>query len=211
MGLEARLSKFYIFGLQRSGTTFVENLITLNFNARVCNREGSWKHSLSIPNKLHDDLSIVVFKNPYTWLESIVFRDPADLLVTAKSYKLTEHSNDSYVIGHDRVDLVQLSKLYNDYVSKWSETSFIKVRYEDLLEKDKLDEFLSSVPFDKRHDGDWIIPEPGSLFMSEGFSSNMYTYYIEKKPKYFTEDDLRVINTNIDHQVLHRIGYSISS
>jgi hypothetical protein len=111
-------------------------------------------------------------------------------------------------MGHDNVNLVQLCRLYNDYVTAWSATNFVKVNYECLLEDGPLDKFLGSLRFDRKSEGDWKIPEPGSLFMSEAFSRNNYGYYLNQKPLRFNESEMEIINKNIDFNVLSRIGYS---
>lgn len=198
------MSKFFIFGLQRSGTTFLEKIITNNFDVAVANKEGSWKHSLDVPETIGLYQSYCVFKNPYTWLESIIFRDPADLLVTAsKRYRLT---NEGYVIGHDSVNLIELCRLYNNYVSTWAESGACIVRYEDLLVNDTLTSLLSKIPF-TRKTSETIVPPPGSLFMSEGFQMSRYSYYLGQKPEKFSSDELALINANIETKNLKKIGY----
>lgn len=199
------MERFYIFGLQRSGTTFLENLITLNFDVSVANTEGSWKHTLKVPEKLEKHKSFCIFKHPYTWLESIIFRDPADLLVTAQQYDLT---NSGYMIGHDSVNLHELCRLYNDYISEWLKAPAELVRYEDLLDEQKLQQFLSSLPFNRKTSV-WQIPEPGSLFMSEGFSKSSYSYYLEGLPKRFNQTELSIINNIINKNELRKLGYKI--
>lgn len=76
---------FYIFGLQRSGTTYVEKCLTTNFDMQVVNGPGSWKHRWPIPTEFpnhQESIKFVVTKNPYTWVESIIYRGSADLLET---------------------------------------------------------------------------------------------------------------------------------
>ena len=199
------MEKFYIFGLQRSGTTFLENLITLNFDVSVANSEGTWKHLLKVPEKLENHKVFCIFKNPYTWLESIIFRDPADILVTAKEYDLT---NSGYIIGHDSVNLYELCRLYNNYVLNWSNSQAELVRYEDLLDEQKLQQFLNSLPF-CRKTSTYQIPEPGSLFMSEGFSKTSYSYYLDGLPKRFNETELSIINNIINKDELKKLGYKL--
>lgn len=199
------MGKFYIFGLQRSGTTFLENLITLNFHATVANKEGSWKHSLKKPSDLEDHKLLCVFKNPYTWLESIMFRDPADLLVTATDYNLTDNSG--YTMGHDSVNLENLCRLYVDYCAEWSETKDL-IKYEDLLVQEKLDNFLSGLDFERKT-SEWLIPEPGSLFMSEGFSRESYGYYLNGKPKRFNKTEIDLINKIVTNPSVKNLGYDL--
>lgn len=189
--------KFCIFGLQRSGTSFFESLLKLNFKCDVANAN-NWKHELK---RVHVDHKIYnTYKNPYTWIESVIFRDPADLLVTSP------HLIDAgYNIGHDKVNLIALSKLYNDYVLSWYDKSTF-VRYEDLLDETKRNFFLESVPFE-RISNDWLIPEAGSLFMSEGFNNNIIPYYLDEKPTKLSEYEINIINDNISIDIFNALGY----
>jgi hypothetical protein len=201
------MDKFYIFGLQRSGTTFLEHIVSLNFNMRVANTENSWKHSIVVPENLEDYCKFWIVKNPYTWLESIVFRDPADLLVTATSFNLQDRSNSAYIVGHDQVNLKNLCLLYNIYIKNWSNTDVIKVRYEDLLNKETLDKFFKKNNFINEYKH-WKIPVAGSLFMSEGFSKDSYSYYLSQRPQLFNKTDIDVINTYVNFDLLHQFDYT---
>lgn len=185
--------KFCIFGLQRSGTTFLEFLIKQNFKCEVANGV-NWKHSLTKVNV--DGQVFNIYKNPYTWIESVVYRDSADLLVT--SPHLLEE-------GSDKINLANLAGLYNDYVLSWyDKTTF--VRYEDLIDVVSRDNFLNTIPFE-RITNSVVIPEPGSLFMSEGFENNKIPYYLHGKPERLTLDELSIINDKISVDVFNCLGY----
>lgn len=190
--------KFCIFGLQRSGTTFLEFLIKQNFKCEVANG-ANWKHSLTKVNA--DGLVFNIYKNPYTWIESIVFRDPADLLVNSPHLL-----DEGYNIGHDQVNLENLSKLYNDYVLSWYDIKTF-VRYEDIINPVERNKFLTSLPFE-RITNEWVVPKPGSLFMSEGFSDTSLEYYFSEKPSRLQKNELSIINDNITVDVFNILGYT---
>jgi hypothetical protein len=189
--------KFCIFGLQRSGTTFLEYLLTNNFDCEIANNE-NWKHSLTRIETNHVVFNI--YKNPYTWIESIVFRDPADILITSSSLL-----SDGYNIGHDNVNLVNLSKLYNDYALEWFDQN-THVSYESLIDQDRLENVVRLLPF-VRKTTELVIPKPGSLFMSEGFSDDNISYYLNGSPRLLTDEDIDVINENISNNVFDMLGY----
>lgn len=189
--------KFCIFGLQRSGTTVVEKTPTNNFICEVANGK-NWKHSLSKVST--GFITFNVYKNPYTWIESIVFRDPADILVV-HSHLL----DPGYNIGHDNVNLPNLAKMYNDYALSWFDEQTM-VRYENLINPATLTEFLNKVPFERKTKT-VTLPEPGSLFMPEGFSNDIIPYYLEEKPTQLTQEHIRVINENISDEVFSKLGY----
>jgi hypothetical protein len=189
--------KFSIFGLQRSGTTFLEFLLKDNFHCELSN-DANWKHSLT---KIQTDhITFNIYKNPYTWIESIVFRDPADILVVHPHLLET-----GYNIGHDKVNLANLAKLYNDYTLEWIDEQTL-VKYESLIDPNMLVEFVNKVPFGRKKR--WVgLPKPGSLFMSEGFSDDTIPYYLEGKPTKLSGTDIDIINDNIDQSVFDKLGY----
>jgi hypothetical protein len=188
---------FSIFGLQRSGTTFLEFLIKKNFEAELKN-EADWKHSLSKIEKDHTIFNI--YKNPYLWVESVVFREPADLLVVYPH--LLE---DGYVVGCDKINLANLAKLYNDYTLNWYNPDTL-VKYEDLINDKTLNDFFKRVPF--RRTTTYVQKvEPGSLFMSEGFTNDRIPYYLKQVPTILSDEHIHIINQNISNEVFDMLGY----
>jgi len=200
--------KYYIFGLQRSGTTFLEHLLLDNFECSIANFEGLWKHSLVKPLSRENIPTFNIYKNPYTWVESIVFRDPADPLVT--SPQLLEEGE--YNIGHDKINLVNLCKLYDEYVTSWYPTG-IFVKYESLINTDHrnylLESFYHTLKLQRKRDS-WSVPEPGSLFMSEGFKTDSIPYYLEQRPLQLSEKEIQIINQNISDRTFYLLKYNKS-
>jgi hypothetical protein len=202
---------YYIFGLQRSGTTFFERMLTNTFNAKWLNGAGTWKHELLVPDVIKENrhTTLVNFKNPYTWLESIIFRGNADLLMTATEYGLQADTGPGSVIGHDSINLANTAKLYAIYAERWLAVSAMScvhiVRYEDLLTqpgRDALAHILLG-----RGLIDWQLPEPGSLFMSEDFTSDRIDYYLHNLPTKFNAEQIKIINENIPDEIFTRLGY----
>jgi hypothetical protein len=202
---------YYIFGLQRSGTTFFERMLTNTFNARWLNGAGTWKHELLVPDVVRENNNIVLvnFKNPYTWLESIIFRGNADLLMTATEYGLQDDTGPDSVIGHDSINLANTAKLYAAYAERWLAASAAScvhiVRYEDLLTQQGRDLLAHSIL--GRGLIDWQLPEPGSLFMSEDFTSDRIDYYLNNLPIKFIAAQIKIINDNIPDDIFTRLGY----
>lgn len=191
--------KFCIFGLQRSGTTFLEFLLKQNFVCEISNGV-HWKHTLKRVETY--DITFNIYKNPYTWIESIVFRDPADLLINSP------HLLDAgYNIGHDQVNLELLAKLYNDYALSWYDDNTF-VRYEDIISANSRNDFLNRLPFKQKVDT-YKVPDPGSLFMSEGFDNNSIPYYLQGKPSKLTNAEISLINENISIDIFTKLGYKV--
>jgi len=196
-------TKFCIFGLQRSGTSFIEKLIALNFTCVISNG-ANWKHSLDYVDTF---TSFNIYKNPYTWVESVIFRDPADILLTHPHLLSGERSEK---IGHDSVNLRELCKLYNTYCNNWLEHDDVTVvKYEDIIQEKTRNVFLDSLLpiFESRNHGQYMVPAPGSLFMSEGFSNDMLQYYVNQKPTRLSRENIEVVNQNISNDVFEKLGY----
>lgn len=202
---------FYLFGLQRSGTSFFGETLCLNFESSYLNSSGTWKHSLTVPQTVKEtvDPVFVIFKNPYTWIESICYRDPADLLVTsAKTYALQEANTGELVFGHDGVNLNRLAQLYEDYANKWLDlSSATVVLYEQIIDQSFRDNFLNSLNWIRKSNR-WIVPEPGSLFMSEGFESERIAYYLKQQPSRLDKEKIDIINSIVSDTTFNQLGYN---
>jgi hypothetical protein len=198
------MNEFYIFGLQRSGTTFLEQLLHLNFGCRVANSHDSWKHS--IEKLVFPSYTIFnIYKNPYTWIESVMFREHADLPITSPQILEESSLNDGL---HLRINPVELAKIYENYCNNWcvnlSNNTFI-IRYEDLIEKDSLKHFIEMIPF-TRICNDIKIPKAG-FWMSEGFKEDIIPYYLKGIPEHLNSHQINAINEIISDQTFSRLGY----
>lgn len=78
------LKKYIIFGLQRSGTNYLEQLVSRNFFADNESRSGKipesifWKHDYYVPSRDLESVDypiLVIYKNPYAWFESNAYRN----------------------------------------------------------------------------------------------------------------------------------------
>jgi len=199
----ATQNSFMIFGLQRSGTTFLEKLITYNYDATVAN--GSiWKHQLEVPDS--DIPSVAIIKSPYTWVESIAWREPADI---AKTYpEVTEPGkimiDNSY--GECILNLHNLINLYCKWFNNWYESATHFFRYEDLLVAQDQQIQLSRLDFVRPYD-DWEAPAYGSLFMSEGFKGEDLFYYKSQTPKHLTDNHIDIINDVLGNDFFNETKY----
>lgn len=60
-----------IFGLQRSGTNYISDLIKSNFqDVEVWQNRGGWKHGFWRPTNIKTNI-LVIHKSPYAWLHSV--------------------------------------------------------------------------------------------------------------------------------------------
>lgn len=111
------------YGLQRTGTNYVERLLRLNYDVRVLTNKGGWKHGpYRLPELLGEDLDCIVsIKNPLSWLWSMHKYKP-----NGEHFR-THVRNGRYI------------NLWNEYYRAFDKLRLdhhkvIVVRYEDVLE-----------------------------------------------------------------------------
>lgn len=205
--------KHYTFGLQRSGTTFLDHLLKNTFSASWLNGPGTWKHSLEVPVEIVEttEPTILIYKNPYTWTESVVFREPADMLVCFHEYNLQDSTEQEALAGHDNVNVRRLAALYALHAERWlalaDKPNVLLLRYEDIITYGGRERLRERLPV-ARGRVMWNIPEPGSLFMSEGFREDMIEYYLNQRPVRLTAAQVAMVNSSIPDSVFEKLGYS---
>ena len=217
--------KIFVNGLQRSGTNYLTRLILNNFNnVEIANRANvqcaSWKHNLVINRKLYSEARfapnyfILVYKNPYTWLESICCRGGVDYhktqLLHGDPKKLEGIKFEGFSITH-------LAKTWSTWIKNWliDKNDIIPLntrkytRYEDLLDKETREKFLESAPFRRSQPTkDWNNPMIGKIALSKDFTKERLEYYKKMMPEKMTQDVLDVYNEYLSDEVLSISGYS---
>lgn len=70
------MNSFYLYGIPRSGTYFLEALIRQNFKIKRSSGPTGYGKHYSMPDPDHkcEDPILVIYKNPYKWIESFIFR-----------------------------------------------------------------------------------------------------------------------------------------
>lgn len=205
--------KHYTFGLQRSGTTFLDHLLKNTFSAGWLNGPGTWKHSLEVPEEIKQtqETVLLIYKNPYTWIESVVFRESADMLICFHDYGLQDSTDAEALAGHDSVNLRRLAALYTLHAERWlrlaDKPNVLLLQYEQIITAQGREALLSKLPISHAQ-VTWSVPEPGSLFMSEGFQDSMISYYLDQKPVRLSQQQLAIVNASIPDSVFEKLGYS---
>lgn len=166
---------FTSFGVQRSGTNFLTELITGNFK-NIKDERYVWKHTpdtfqvIQEYEKIqkHDHLHLVISKNPYKWIESMK-RNPVDIIVTIKGVKEIDSLFESEILNCntdlqwnkntpqrnkswyvEKLSIPGLMYFYNTFYNNWlNMKNEIKywgvVRYEALLNWDNTSMFLENM------------------------------------------------------------------
>jgi hypothetical protein len=213
--------KFKVFGLPRSGTNYLKELLLLNFeDLNIEEKYG--KHRFNCDQLEHDCLNIVIFKNPYKWLESILITNTSRYDYSEDSIGLNLVINDVRygAIKYDTLKREEcyakkyktgitlyynhhnLIEVWKKYYIKWSENeSLIKLHYKDLLQDEKI--FLTKIQNDfnlKKKNKYWLnVRNFSSVENSENFSSLKIDEYLDESKLYYLDYKyLDVINEVLD-------------
>lgn len=205
---------FFVFGLQRSGTNYVQKLMELNFVEGQT--RAAWKHRLSVWEEEHLDQKIkervifVIHKHPYTWIESIAKRGGVDYVSAQTKYPAKEFDDEeqreSALNGFNVVNLARTWQEHYDnwvlYPPEYIKKDMVHVWYEDILNDDDRDNFLCIIrdvygftpkveihPIYGLHQ--WV--NPTKVGMSGKFSEGKKTYYMNKSHS-LTKNQVRLID-----------------
>lgn len=223
---------FTVFGLQRSGTNFLEKLLSQNINnVNIVNRwkagDGIWKHAYDVENKPRDGKSVglcgdrekanmigsrihavYIHKHPYSWLQSITNKH-VDI---KKTYPfVTEKST----IMLNQLNLIRLTQLYRDHTEYWlnkvEERKVYHLKYEDLIESpEKTKEIVKDIAsfFDRKLKNNKIeIPERVS--QSDKFTEDDRERYKKYRIQTLSYEHIQEINLILNREHLKKQGYDL--
>lgn len=211
---------YHIIGIQRSGTNYLETLVKNNFDDVIRHASrGVWKHSVDFPDLYKgDNPTIVIHKNPYTWVESIAWRNTVDWLKTQKKYPADESPEDKdFCIGPKKLNMVNLILTWRDFHNTWHfnnnlSKKLIKIKYEDLLIDKSREEQLELIQREfnwKKRTNKWVNPKRGTISQSKTYTESDEAYYIAGKPKHLTRKQIDKINEILGKDYILAMGYSI--
>lgn len=209
---------YYMFGLQRSGTNFLTNLIKINFAKDIQNTQSvSWKHSIEDPVGYDKNVpTIIIHKNPYTWVESISMRNKVDWIGMQKKYHALEKTTEEFTIGPNKMNLTNLMMTYRDFHNNWLNRSdipnYLVIKYEDLLKEDTRNAVLERIEQTfgwERVRPDWRLPVRGTVSQSKDYTEEREKYYIEGIPQNLNREHIHEINRVMEIWPIHGMGYTI--
>lgn len=211
------MSQYFIFGLQRSGTNFVEQCLRLNYNnvTRVNRQNKCWKHSINYPQGFAGQKSsIIIFKNPYTWLESIAFRNTVDWAKRQTTYDPYEECDPELRIGPRNYNAISLVKTYKHFHATWvTEYGFnpepIYVKYEDLLIPNRRDQIFMGIESRldlKRKKPHLVYPDKGKVSQSSDYDDIRELYYIKQRPERLTPKQVSMVG-DVLGDMISELGY----
>jgi hypothetical protein len=204
-----------MFGLQRSGTNFLEDLVKNNFNGKKLNdQRKSWKHSIDVPSIYDENTpTLIIHKNPYTWIESISLRNNVDWIKTQKKYPADQKTDSCFMIGEKQsMNIINLALTYRHFHETWLDKNHYEMKYEDLLvDKPReiiLDQIREKYALQRTHKN-WLIPKRGSVSQSRDYNANREEYYIRGVPQTLTGKQIAKVNEIIGVSLIRKMGYDV--
>jgi len=215
-----------IYGLQRSGTNFLENLLKKNLRTTILNDNSD----RSLPDqkhfRLYDQKAIIPRQHYYNdfYFETLLDFEkvlpiiPAGYLVISKdpyswylSYKTWADKNNWPAVDHHYI------QEYNFFYEKWlgfsqSSDRIFFIRYLDLLREPavELERISSTLKLKKRLVSAFYSDQISRVSHSGIFNADRREYYL--KQQYlsdFKPDEIDEINSNLDYSVVSKLGYQI--
>lgn len=215
---------FTIYGERCSGTNFLEELITNNFNIQVTWKYG-WKHFFGFTNFNHDDhendtLFIGIVRNPINWLHSF-YTTPHHIpehnrllpnFLLNEFYSIDDHNKTydvisvdlNYITGEKYKNIFEMRKMKNDYLMNIMPTkvrNYIFIKYEDLL--DNKEKVLNELK-DKYN----LIFKNNNIIEIPYYQKNKNKKF-SPRPISFSNEIIQLIINNLDLEQEKKLGYDL--
>lgn len=182
-----------------------------------CRNGGSgpkWKHSLEMAPFEDDMFYLVIAKNPYSWVESIAYRNPMDYIERQKLYPAGEPISANLIVGPNKINVVNAAKTWNYFYANWKPfVSYEKVycvKYEDLLIEEKRKSILEDIHEKFRckwRDNPLSYKSPETSILDRNQDESKTKYYLSEKPKNLTDVQIEAITKNINKELFDFFGY----
>lgn len=212
------------YGLQRSGTNFIEKLLKKKYRVRFLNSDKDRSSPLQKHFRLYDnkdiipgplyrnDLKIPDFENFERLLEVapdyylVVSKDPYSWLL---SYNNWAKKCNWPIVSHHYIEE------YNLFYGKWLEFSqqtgkIIFIRYVDLLQdtNKELSRLESRIDLRKGIFSQFRSNVIGKVSQTGRFSNDRRSYYLsEKYLERYNNEDFQEINSFLDLKIISQLGY----
>jgi hypothetical protein len=233
---EGRYYGYYVYGMQRTGTTLVERVIADNWkilmsnNLRMRDLPGvrppsldlDWKHHISIPHNLPENAPVVmIYKNPYTWIESMLYRKGVANGGWSQTHGETFNRRDQAYRKDDPQNGTtytdNLLASYKAWFNTWlpyhdmnKDTSVI-IKYEELLDPNKRMEIFCGIA-DKFGWPEFEFPQltwANHVGSSQPFTKTKQEYYLTGRPEQLNEMEVQLVNTIIGTDLIEKLGYNV--
>lgn len=219
------MKNIFIAGLQRSGTNYTQSLINKNVDVNVFwgdfnfsekdNAGILWKHNIQplsteIIEKYSIDGIILVIKNPYSWIESIVYRNHIDIIESFNNkFSIIEDLSGKIYRNTIKFNITNLARLYKSFYMNWLNYDSYLIRYEDLLSNKEFQLNKFSKAFGLNVNNRIIDIE--NVDESSDFKRDRIDKYINEELSHLGSDDIFKINNELGQDFFDIIGYKMKS
>lgn len=216
------------YGLQRSGTNFLENLLLKNFKVNVLNSNEDRAHPLQKHFRLYDEKQYVPepqYSNDLSFEHFNEYLDSLELTMKIDGVIVISKDPYSWLLSYEKwcanckwpETNYHYSIEYNLFYGKWLEfgkqdARIHFLRYIDLLSDPKKE--LEIIKDKFQLNSNLLTQLTGikanfkKVAHSKSFSSSQEAYYKNKVfLEKYTDTQLDIINSNIDSTVLEALGY----
>lgn len=197
--------RIFVNGIQRSGTNYLTSILKLNTDYEIFEYDNNhWKHDICkyrLNHRSNHDKIITVIKNPYTWVESICFRNAVDVVDLHPEYNL--NSDQGIIING--INLENLINLYKSFYDSWYEYGSKVIRYEYILNEKNIFKFL----YNQFNIYSEDISVPEKVPHSDYFASQDIDYYLGHKSIYLEDVHTQKINELLGENFFIRYGYNM--
>ena len=214
---EGKPREYRIFGLQRSGTYYLEFFIRENLNIK-CGNKGKgelWKHSPTWPVDidLERETFFPIHKNPYLWCESIITKN-VDYVTRQTMFPAMKKGNSNEMCNDFNVR--NLAKQYAYWYDQWfvelpsdHRKRTYSIKYEDLLTHVGREGFLHEVAnnFNIKRKSLSTISNPNNVTLSGKFTKEKERKYLNGEISFLSKPNIRVINEELPDKLFSELGY----
>ena len=200
--------KVFLNGLQRTGTNYALKLFQQNLpqNEYISYIDGIWKHNFTtnyFNHRKNISKILTIIKHPYSWVESICFRNCVDIKTWFPNYYL--HNTKDYC-GPLQINLKNLCELYYDWYNTWLDVPQVNlIPYERLLtEKDVRKNIIRIFNINPKR-----IVIPDNIPRSHDFVHERKELYKDYKTQYLNATQKQIIKDSLPKDFLKRINYDL--
>ena len=218
--------KILHYGLQRSGTNFLESLLRQNYRVKFLNSNNERSSPLQKHFRLYDRKDIIPEPQYYNNIVIETFDKFETLFDSTPDYYLVISKDPyswylSYVNWAKRCNWPKVNhhyiEEYNLFYGKFLELSkqtdkIIFVKYIDLLKNtdDVLNQLEKKMNLKSRIRARSIRHIPNRVSQSSKFTQEKRFYYInEEYIKEYTQEELELLNKILDQDIVFSLGYKL--
>ena len=216
--------KLLHYGLQRSGTNFLESLLKKNYRVQFLNSNKDRSSPLQKHFRLYSEKNVIpepqyrnnIFVEKFEKFESLFDVTPDYYLVISKdpyswylSYRNWAKKCNWPEVNHHYIEEYNL--FYGKFLEFSDQTEkIVFVKYIDLLKNSSavLKQLEASMNLKEKIPSQFILRKSDHVSQSSPFTEERRAYYIDEKYlKDYSDEDLQLLNSYLNTEVTALLGY----